>query len=66
MLHLMLDNHSLTGYKVCRYFTSETKPLHLREIILEPVQLTERARFKGLMDAHQYPGRLPKIGHTVW
>jgi hypothetical protein len=40
--------------------------LNLREVILEPIQASEEARFQRLMQAHHYLGALPKIGHTLW
>jgi len=40
--------------------------LNLKEVILQPVQHTEKARFQSLLEAHHYLGASPKIGHTLW
>ena len=40
--------------------------MNLKEIILTPVQHSEEARFRSLLNAHHYLGALSKIGHTLW
>jgi len=40
--------------------------LNLREIVLQPVALSDEAQFQQLMQAHHYLGALRKIGNTLW
>lgn len=40
--------------------------MHLSEVIVRPVVVSEEARFKELMQSHHYLGAIPKIGHTLW
>jgi len=40
--------------------------LHLSEVIVRPVFVSEEARFKSLMQSHHYLGAIPKIGNTLW
>ena len=40
--------------------------MNLNEITLTPVEKSEEARFRSLLNAHHYLGALSKIGHTLW
>jgi hypothetical protein len=38
----------------------------MRNIVVRPVVLAEKARYQELMQAHHYLGSCPKIGETLW
>jgi hypothetical protein len=40
--------------------------VNLREVVVQPVAVSEEERFRGLMVAHHDLGALPKIRHTLW
>lgn len=40
--------------------------MHLKELVVRPIQRCEEARYQTLMRTHHYLGALPKIGETLW
>ena len=40
--------------------------VHVREVLVRPVEPSEEGRYKALMEEHHYLGALPKIGETLW
>lgn len=40
--------------------------MHLSQVIVRPVEVSEETRFQQLMQSHHYLGSLPKIGNTLW
>ncbi len=40
--------------------------MHLSEVIVRPVVVSEEDCFKDLMQTHHYLGAIPKIGNTLW
>jgi hypothetical protein len=40
--------------------------LNVWEILVRPVRPFEEPRYQEVMQAHHYPGSLPKIGETLW
>jgi hypothetical protein len=40
--------------------------VHVRKVLVRPVEPSEEGRYKALMEEHHYLGALPKIGETLW
>ncbi len=40
--------------------------MHVREVLVRPVEPSDEGRYKTLMEEHHYLGALPKIGETLW
>ena len=40
--------------------------MHLKELVVRPIQRCEEARYQTLMRTHHDLGALPKIGETLW